>query len=373
MTASIPVGLTLILEPIGHALAVRSWLIVAVLVGTLIALTLLNLVAPLLGLIDIPDGSRKRHPRPMPLTGGLAILCGVWTGMLVRTETGASAGDILALLGIVATVHAFDDQSGLSSRQRLVIDGVIALAFTVITGNVIESLGSVDGRFLHLGLLAAPFTIFIYVALTNAYNMMDGLDGLALSQFLIALVSIGLFHLAHAQTSGFAPHAFAVVVASALILLANLGLLGSFLRCFLGDSGARFLGFFLVYVLIMEGNRVLSPVAALFFVALPLLDLCAVVATRLRAGAGPMMPDRRHIHHLLVDAGASPSLTVLILAGLSCAMIGVYTLLDVLDCGDLVVAGTFLLIAGLYWQGRPHLVAALCRGLRPHPAIGPAE
>jgi UDP-GlcNAc:undecaprenyl-phosphate GlcNAc-1-phosphate transferase len=360
-------------EQFAHAMAVRSWQIAAVACATLVALKLLNLVAPKLDLIDHAEYHRKQPFRPIPLTGGLAILCGVWIGMLVHRETEASAGDVLALLGIVASVHAFDDQSGLSARQRLVIDSVIALAFVVITGNVIATLGMVDGRYVYLGLMATPFTILIYVALTNAYNMLDGLDGLALSQFLIALFSIGFFHLAYAQQSGFAPLAFAVTVASGVILLANLGLLGSSLRCFLGDSGARFLGFFLVYVLIVEGNRIVSPIGAAYFVALPLIDMCAVIAGRIRDGAGPMMPDRRHIHHLLVDAGISSATTVVILAALSIGVIGIFLVINALSASDTVLALVLTGIAAIYWQTRRQLVRLLRRGFGARQVIGPAE
>jgi len=373
MIGTAQISLSLMIEQAAHALVFRGWQIVAVGLGTLIALMLLNRIAARIDLIDHPDGSRKREVRPVPLTGGLAILCGIWIGMLIKRDTAASAADILALLGIVATVHAFDDHSGLSARQRLIIDSVIALAFVVITGNAIMTLGAIDGRYIYLGLLATPFTVFIYVALTNAYNMLDGLDGLALSQFLIALVGVGLFHLAHAQNSGFAPHAFPVLVASSVVFLANIGLLGSNLRCFLGDSGARFLGFFLVYVLIVEGNRILSPVAAAYFVALPLLDMCAVVGSRVRAGDGPMMPDRRHIHHLMVDAGIPAGTTVVMLAGLSFLFVGIFASLHLLGAGDIVLALALGGLAALYWQSRRQLVGFLRRSFGPRPVIGPAE
>ncbi len=373
MIPTFQIPLNLMIEHAGHALVFRSWQLVAVSVGTIIALAILNHIAGKIDLIDHPDGSRKRHFEAVPLTGGLAILCGLWVGMMAQRETGASAGDVLALLGIVAAVHAFDDQSGLSARQRLIIDSVVALAFVVVTGNLIETLGRFDGRYVYLGLLATPFTVFIYVALSNAYNMLDGLDGLALSQFLIAIVCIALFHLAYAQTSGFAPHAFSVFVASVIVLLSNLGVLGASLRCYLGDSGARFLGFFLVYVLTVEGHRILSPIGAAYFVALPLLDMCAVVGERVRAGEGPMMPDRRHIHHLLVDAGIRARKAVLILAGLSIGVIGVFLLLQALGAGDLGHALGLIGLAGLYWKFRRNLVDLLRRGFGPRHVIGPAE
>jgi UDP-GlcNAc:undecaprenyl-phosphate GlcNAc-1-phosphate transferase len=99
---------------------------------------------------------------------------------------------VLVLLGIVATIHAFDDHSGMSARQRLVIDAMVAFAFIVITGGVIETFGTIWGVEVQLRWLGVPLTILAYLALTNAYNMIDGVDGLALSQFLIAILSVGL-------------------------------------------------------------------------------------------------------------------------------------------------------------------------------------
>ena len=156
------------------------------------------------------------------------------------------------------------------------IDGVVALAFIVIAGHAIESLGTLGATAVALGRLAIPFTILIYLALTNAYNMIDGLDGVALSQFLIAFNALGVWHLAETGLLSLSPGMLPMTLASFVVLAANLGLLGRFLRCFLGDSGARLLGFFLVYLLVADGGRPLAPPAALFFVAVPLLDLCAV-------------------------------------------------------------------------------------------------
>jgi UDP-GlcNAc:undecaprenyl-phosphate GlcNAc-1-phosphate transferase len=365
-----PVFLAMVFTAARDAVGVRAFEFVTVVSGTLAALALLNRAAPSFGLLDEPDHWRKKHVLSVPLTGGLAILSGVWIGSLAEMELGHS---VLALLSIVAVVHAFDDQSGLSSRQRLVIDAVIALAFVVITGSVIQTLGTVYGIELFLGPLAIPFTIFIYLALTNAYNMIDGLDGLALTQFLISILGIGFWHVVHAKSSGFAPHAFSVIVASLIILAANLGLLGRFFKCFLGNSGARFLGFFLVYVLVAEGKRILSPIEAVYFIALPLLDMCVVVVERLRAGTGPMMGDRRHLHHLLVDAGVTVRQTVLIMATISISFIGLFLIEHMAGLGDLPTWLVFMGFACLYWRFRRSLVTLASLALaKRHPA-GPVE
>lgn len=362
--------------------ALRSLPAVMVLSGTFAALTVLNLAAPGLGLVDHPDGGRKRHARPVPLTGGLAILTGAGLGAMAGMSIGTARHEVLALLAIVAVIHAFDDQAAgrrptLSPPQRLVIDAIVALALILVTERTIETLGTVSGIALELGPLAIPFTIVIYLALTNAYNMIDGLDGLALSQFLIAFVGIGFWHLA-ANDTRVLPHALPpatvpIILASLVVLAANLGVFGAFLRCFLGDSGARLLGFFLVYVLVAEGGRVFSPPGALFFVALPLLDLCAVMIERLRAGASPMRGDRRHLHHLLLDAGLRPSRVVMVFGLISVSFIGLHAVIHTTQLGDLALLLSFLALATLYWLARRRLVRGLGKALTRPPVVEPAE
>jgi UDP-GlcNAc:undecaprenyl-phosphate GlcNAc-1-phosphate transferase len=352
-------AMSITLEAAERALSLRVWEVLLVAGGVIGALTLLNLLAPSCGLVDHPDATRKKHARPVPLTGGLSILFGVWLGSLVVVFPEQASPEILALLGIVVAVHAFDDRSGLSARQRLLIDAALSLAIVTVTGNVIETIGTVFGVELFLGPLAFPVTIFMYLALTNAYNMIDGLDGLAITQFLIPLAAIGLWHMTVAQRSGFAPHAFSVFVACLVTLAANLGLLGRYLKCFLGDSGARFLGYFLVYVLILEGQRVLSPIEALYFIALPLLDMCAVVFERLRAGAAPTTGDRRHFHHLLIDAGVASGRVVLIMVGISSAFIAVGLIANIAGLDDLAILLIFLGAAAVYWTSRRSLVRKL--------------
>jgi UDP-GlcNAc:undecaprenyl-phosphate GlcNAc-1-phosphate transferase len=196
---------------------------------------------------------------------------------------------------------------------------------------------------------------------TNAWNMLDGVDGLALSQFLIATLALALWRGAHAPVPQPDALTVAIVAACAPIFAANLGLLGARMKCFLGDAGARFLGFFLAHALIVEGGRALSPIDAAYLVALPLLDMGAVVIERLRAGQGSMRPDRRHLHHLLLDSIGSARLTVATMAAVSLSFFGLLWALTAADAGDPVEALIFLTLAAAYWRWRRSLVAILAR------------
>jgi UDP-GlcNAc:undecaprenyl-phosphate GlcNAc-1-phosphate transferase len=355
------------------AVSVRAFDLASVVAATLLAVAALNRIAPKFDMVDLPDGGRKAHAAPVPLTGGPALLIGVWIGALVATSVGQINYEVLALLGIVATVHAFDDHSGLSARQRLVIDAVVALAFVVITGGQIQSFGTIFGTELLFGWFAVPITIFVYLALTNAYNMIDGIDGLALSQFLIAIISVGLWHVINAPKSGFDPLAYSVIAACIVILAANIGLIGPAYKCFLGDSGSRFLGFFLVYVLVSEGTSILSPIHGGYLIALPLFDMCAVVLERIRAGHRPMLPDRRHLHHLIIDAGGSRLSAVVGMGLISLGLSALVFIQNVAGISDFWSFAILLAIAVGYFVGRRagvKLFLRTGRGIRP---AGPAE
>ncbi len=287
------------------------------------------------------------------------MLVGVWIGALSTTNTLGIDLNVLALLGIVVTIHAFDDHSGLSARQRLAVDAMIALTFTIVTGAAIGQLGMAFGVPLLLGSLAIPVTVIAYLALSNAFNMLDGVDGVAISQFLISAFAIGVWNVAYAPNHRIDGLIIAVVAAALPIFVANLGLLGAQLKCFLGDSGARFLGFFLTYTLIVESGRAFSPIDGAYLVAVPLLDMCAVVIERLKAGAGPMRPDRRHLHHLLADSVGSHKLAAGVMALISMAFIALFWALQALEVGDPQSAALFLGLAALYMRYRRKFVAVL--------------
>jgi UDP-GlcNAc:undecaprenyl-phosphate/decaprenyl-phosphate GlcNAc-1-phosphate transferase len=363
MTSNQHVSLDFILAGTLQLVSSLSVELLAVMLTTLVCVFLANRLAPRMGLIDHPDGKRKLHSRPVPTTGGLAMLGGMWISTLLGADLADVHLRVLALLAIVATFHAIDDQSGLGASQRLILDAVMAFALIVITGEEIESIGVIAGVPITLGPAAIPITIVIYLTLSNAYNMIDGIDGLAISQFLISVLALGIWHAMSLPVQSADPLLAFFVSASLVVLLANLGVLGQRFRCFLGDCGSRFVAFFLAYAFICTGTRVLSPIEATFFVALPLFDLFCVVVERLRSHSNPTKADRRHFHHLLVDAGMRSSAAVIAMAFVS---FGFITLLGIskawqIDQGLTAIA---LIASGLtYGLYRRRLVRSLV-GLR---------
>jgi UDP-GlcNAc:undecaprenyl-phosphate GlcNAc-1-phosphate transferase len=157
---------------------------------------------------------------------------------------------------------------------------------------------------IFLGIFSTAFTIFCIVGLMNAFNLVDGLNGICA---MLALVPLSFLILLGSYHSG-----SLILIGSILGFLAyNLGYLGKKRRVFLGDTGSNLLGFCLAIACIFYSQGyspagvVISPVTALWFVAIPVLDCISVMTSRMINGIMPFRPGRDHLHHILLDKGLS--------------------------------------------------------------------
>jgi UDP-GlcNAc:undecaprenyl-phosphate GlcNAc-1-phosphate transferase len=283
-------------------------------------------VAPRLGFVDRPGG-HKGHRAPTPLGGGVAIWLSIVSILgislvavlalgqggfpepLARHASGiiTRAGVLARILGLASVIMVMglcDDVRSLDWRLRLFIQFSCAAALAVSGIRV-----TLFGPFTH-PLLGGFVTVFWIVGLTNSFNMLDNMDGLAASVGLIAAM---LFCGAEiAVGSLFAPAVLLVVVgALAGFLVHNLAPA----RLFMGDAGSNFLGFLLGAVTVVGTFTRDDPhtaysrygvLAPLLVMAVPLYDMVSVVLIRLREGRSPFMGDRRHFSHRLVARGLTP-------------------------------------------------------------------
>lgn len=286
---------------------------------SVVALAVLVRLAEPLGLVDRPN-SRKLHVGHVPLVGGLSVFIGVLAGALwlggfsrfVHVLLGTSAA--LALLG------ALDDRYDLSVRSRLLVQTAAILTVIATTGVYIHSLGHIFGHELTLGWVGIPFTVIAVIGLLNAFNMMDGIDGLAGG---LSLVTIGTILLYSNATQVQGPATLMLLMGGALLpyLALNLGLVGR--KIFLGDAGSMVLGYLFAWTLIdlsQATPRHLSPIDVLWCVALPVLDTLAVMYRRLRQGKSPFKPDRGHIHHIIMGSGLGTRRTLICLIALAATL-----------------------------------------------------
>jgi UDP-GlcNAc:undecaprenyl-phosphate GlcNAc-1-phosphate transferase len=177
---------------------------------------------------------------------------------------------------------------------------------------------------ISLGMLAVPLTIFCIVGVTNALNLIDGLDGLAGGISLVAFAGFSVLAYLNGQSELlFLSIAFGGAVAG--FLLYN----WPSAQLFMGDAGSLFLGFsiaFLSIAITQTHGSVVSPVIPLLFLAVPIADTVMVMVIRMMKGRSPFHADRTHIHHILMRAGFSKTASVLIILIIS----SIFTLLGIL-------------------------------------------
>ncbi len=300
--------------------------VAALLVGSAFALStllcgLIRRFSRRWGLMDRPGG-HKGHKEPTPLGGGVAIwlttvillAVGVtvvrWGGALLPESLAIHVkgallrlGDLFLIVGlasVIMLVGLLDDLMDLNWRLRLAIQ--VGCAAILAASGIHVTL---FGPFTH-PILGGAVTVLWIVALTNSFNMLDNMDGLAAS---VGLIAAALFCGAQLAVGSLFPPA---------VLLVVVGALAGFLvhnhapaRLYMGDAGSNFLGFLLGSLTVVgtftsKGYSRFSVLAPVLVMAVPLYDMSSVILIRLREGRSPFKGDRRHFSHRLVARGLTP-------------------------------------------------------------------
>ena len=297
-------------------MSVNLYTLFSAFVVTALSLMALRPIAVRVGLLDVPGG-RKTHANPTPLIGGLGIYLGTLSICLLSPVIMHDYKILLALSGLVLAIGVVDDLFEIRVSVRMAVHGVAALVMAQVAGVKLSSLGDIlfTGP-VELGLLAIPVTIFATVGVINAVNMSDGLDGLSggLTAIALTLLSIAALFAGHSAMLSFSQ----VLIVSVLAFLAfNFRLLWrKSALMYLGDAGSTLLGFIIAWLVIAasQGERAfISPVCALWFLAVPLIDTVSLMIRRPLRGSSPFKPGRAHIHHRLLDMGFDARQTVLII------------------------------------------------------------
>ena len=286
---------------------------------TIASVGILTRIAPWLGLLDHPGG-RKQHEASTPVVGGLAMAVGLFAAWLlvpgVRPATAWMGGVFLFFV-----LGAIDDRAHLRAGPKFLFQAFISAAVVVGSEVSLRALGEIiPGWAPDLGWVALPFSVFAIVSVMNAINMSDGVDGLAGSLCLVALLVLG----GVAWLSGNA-HVIelAGVLGACLVafLMFNLrGWSGRPARIFMGDAGSLGIGFLIAITALKlcslppaQGGA--PPAVVVWACFVPLTDGLSVIAARLLRGQGATSPGRDHLHHLLLARGMSPVQVVAVEAG----------------------------------------------------------
>ena len=290
--------------------------IVAVVCAALVSYTTtppVRLLAFRIGAIDIPTDARRMHKKPIPRIGGLAIFAGFLISSLVFCELSSQlfaiwiGGAILVILGIL------DDIFRLPALIKLVVQLIVA-GIAVSFGILIEHI-TLFGAHIEFGYFAIPITIFWIVGLSNAINLIDGLDGLSCGVSAITSISIFMVMLITGD--------FTSALITAILTGACLGFMPynkNPAKIFMGDTGALFLGYTLSIISVQglfKLHTMLSFLVPISIFALPIFDTLVAILRRVLHGQSPFHPDRGHFHHKLVDMGFTHREAVKILYAIS--------------------------------------------------------
>ncbi|HEX8721141.1 MAG TPA: MraY family glycosyltransferase [Pyrinomonadaceae bacterium] len=329
------------------------------------------------GWLDVPEGGRHAHEVAVPRVGGVAVYASVALALALLpfvdnpitrelAENRRAALAVLASSTLVFLFGVYDDLAGSSAKWKFIAQGVAAALFFYLGGRVEAVTIPLVGSLAFPPALAFVVTLVWVVGISNAFNLIDGLDGLAAGASLFAaLVMLGV--------SLVYGHTLITVVSIALA-----GALTGFLRynfnpasIFLGDSGALFIGFLLAALSVTGPQKASTAIAVaipLMAFALPVIDTGFSVARRFLSGKPLFEGDREHIHHKLLERGWSQRRVAFALYGV-CALSGMLALLFTSDGGEGKLTGLVLLITGaavvlIVGRLRYHEVDEVRAGLR---------
>lgn len=304
-------------------------------------------------LYDVPD-ERKNHSSSVPTLGGLGIFatisavsltfintCGMNGGGIVNSLT--SLPPIMAGMTLIFFIGMKDDLLDITAWKKLAVE-FVAVFILVVVGDV--RLDSMQGMFGISELnypVSVILSLFAGIVIINAFNLIDGVDGLAASIAMLASVTFGSYFLS-AREWEYAVLSFTVL--GALIPFFIYNVFGEKNKIFMGDTGSLILGF-IITVLVFRFNEmnasraffphfVAAPAFSFAVIILPMFDTLRVFAIRIFRGGSPFKADHRHIHHILLGLGFSHIQTTFILITVNYAFVVFAYFFDYLGNSNLV-------------------------------------
>lgn len=289
------------------------------------------------GLMDVPEDPRKIHVRAVPTVGGIMIFAALlvnaffWlaVGPAPSTAIFQSGSALAACTVVIFFMGLKDDIVGLAPSKKLLVHLAVGFILVAVGGFKIETFGGLFGVGELPEGLSLAFSMFVYIVIVNALNLIDGVDGLVGGYAVIAMSAFALWFLQTGQTP------FAVIA------LSLAGAMTGFLvfnhapaRIFLGDSGSLLVGL-VCYALATRlintpmsevpeaWNGISMPVLAMAILAYPLMDTLRVFCLRAARGISPFSPDRNHLHHRLMMRTRNHAKTSMFVYVFSLSIVGI--------------------------------------------------
>lgn len=286
-------------------------------------------IAKRIGLVDKPN-ARKLHQGVIPLVDGISICSTLCLYLLFNPNLFPHQALYLMSIIILSLVGALDDKYDLSVKARMTVQALLSILMMYQTGIDLNYLGNLLGMGdIHLGMFAAVVTILAVIGAINAFNMVDGIDGLLGGLSMVTFGGIGILAFVNGSV-GFSQLCTLLVIAMLPYIMFNLGIFGRKRKVFMGDAGSMMIGFTAIWLLIglsqNENQHTMRPITALWLIAIPLMDMAAIMIRRIRRGHSPFKPDREHLHHIFQRLGLSSHQTLAVICAFAAlfAAFGIY-------------------------------------------------
>ena len=294
------------------------------------------------GAIDVPRDNRRVHDHPIPRMGGLAIFIGFVLSLIFFVPMSTKVLGLLVGSVIIAVMGGVDDIVSLNPWVKLA-GQIVAALVAIRCGLVFDVISNpnifAEETYIEIGWLSIPLTMLWIVGCTNAVNLIDGLDGLAVGVSAISSMTMLIVSLVVSEP--------VVSIILAALTGACLGFMPYNLnpaKIFMGDVGSQLLGFVLSTASIMglfKLHAIITFFVPLLALALPLADTIFAFFRRILHGQSPFKADKGHFHHRLLAMGLNQKQVVAVLYGIS-AVLG---LLAVLMAGDSMAVKIICLVA----------------------------
>lgn len=290
------------------------------------------------GIVDKPE-ARKLQSAPVPVLGGVAVFFGLICGLLFGC---CFTPEYVALLPVIcaATVVLFvgwlDDAIGLSPLSRIIVESLVVVLLIYATGICVDHLHGLFGVMEFSWYVGVPLTVVAGVGIINAFNMIDGVNGLSSCLCItISLLMATFFY----KRGAYMDAVIASCFAGALIPFTLHNIFGSRSRMFIGDAGTMVMGLLVtwcvmktmstigaVYAVHIDGTpeTMCLPAMLLAIACVPVMDTIRVMTGRLIHGRSPFKADRTHLHHMFIGAGISHSITTVTMVGIDLLVVAVW-------------------------------------------------
>lgn len=321
-----------IIKNIGGKYLVFSKLIFVFLISffvSLISILFLRPLAKKIGLVDSPSG-RKLHEGNIPMIGGASIFFGLAFSIIGGYSENFIIISIIASGFFIVIIGFVDDFYPLPVTFRILFQIAVVSLMVYFTELKFDTFGHSFGLSdqIFLGFLSYPVTILGIVFLINAFNLMDGADGVTGSLALLA--SFGIL-IVETIFGDWILNPLPIAIAGSLIPFLYYNIKKSDkIKIFLGDSGSLFLGFIIASTLLYntQTNNTFSPTIALWIVAIPVFDVIAVIIHRIKILHSLFLPDRSHLHYFLQKIGLSNVQVLIFINGLGIIILFIGILIE---------------------------------------------